>query len=201
MKTTPTHFTLPNVLSAYRLASFPALLWLIYTHNESLFAWILCINLITDILDGWIARTFNLQTDLGARLDSLADYGTYIAAVCGIYRFKYDELGDMGWMLWVFIGLILLYNGVSFIKFKKFPSLHMYSTRIGGYIQGIFFFVLFADDFYAWLYVLAMVWGFLSALEEIAVLWVLPELKSNAKGLYWVLQDGTNRNSSVDQQL
>jgi CDP-diacylglycerol--glycerol-3-phosphate 3-phosphatidyltransferase len=188
-KTPPTNFTLPNFLSAYRLASFPILLWLIYTKNEALFAWILCINLITDILDGWIARKFKLQTDLGARLDSLADYGTYIAAVCGIYTFKYTELGSLGWMLWVFIGLIVLYSAVSLIKFRKLPSLHMYSTRIGGYIQGIFFFVLFAYDYYGWLYLTAMIWGFLSAIEEIIVLLVLPELKSNAKGLYWVLKN------------
>jgi CDP-diacylglycerol--glycerol-3-phosphate 3-phosphatidyltransferase len=194
MKTNPnpTNFTLPNFLSAYRLASFPWLLWLIYTENEGLFAWILCINLITDILDGWIARKFKLQTDLGARLDSLADYGTYIAAVSGIYTFKYEELGSLGWMLWVFIGLILLYNLVSFVKFQKFPSLHMYSTRIGGYIQGIFFFILFADDYYMGLYLIAMIWGFLSAIEEIIVLLVLPQLISNAKGLYWVLKNRHN---------
>jgi CDP-diacylglycerol--glycerol-3-phosphate 3-phosphatidyltransferase len=65
----------------------------------------------------------------------------------------------------------------------------MYSTRIGGYIQGIFFFVLFAYDYYGWLYLTAMIWGFLSAIEEIIVLLVLPELKSNAKGLYWVLKN------------
>jgi CDP-diacylglycerol--glycerol-3-phosphate 3-phosphatidyltransferase len=129
---------------------------------------------------------------LGARLDSLADYGTYIAAVSGIYTFKYAELGSLGWMLWVFIGLILLYNLVSFVKFQKFPSLHMYSTRIGGYIQGIFFFILFADDYYMGLYLIAMIWGFLSAIEEIIVLLVLPQLISNAKGLYWVLKNRHN---------
>lgn len=199
MKTTPTNpeakkssgfvWNVPNVISGYRLLSFPFLLYLIFTKQEDLFAILLCINLFSDVVDGIIARVFKLQTEFGARLDSLADYGTYILAFGGIYQFKRTDLAEDLWMLWAFIGVILLYNLVSWLKFKQFPSLHMYSTKVGGYVQGFFFFGLFAFGYTPWSYKLAMCWGYASAAEEIAVLLILPQLQSNVKGLYWVLKN------------
>src|SRR6478672_8531181 len=78
----------PNVLSAYRLVAIPVICYALYTNKEGLFIFLICTNLITDILDGLIARTFNLQTEFGARLDSLADVGTIILAVTGMFVFK-----------------------------------------------------------------------------------------------------------------
>jgi cardiolipin synthase (CMP-forming) len=181
-------FNLPNLLSFYRIIAFPFIAYMVYAGNVKLFSVFLCINLITDILDGLIARTFNLQTRFGARLDSLADIGTYILAFCGVFIFKWHEISPLAPLIWTFLGIYLLSIIVSFGRFGKFPSLHLYSCKIGGYIQGIFFFVLFFSQYYSWLFVLAMVWGILSYLEETIVLLLLPEMRSNSKGLYWVLR-------------
>lgn len=178
----------PNLLSFYRLLTFPFILWLVYAEQEKMFAIFLCVNLVTDILDGLIARTFNLQTEFGARLDSLADNGTYILAFLGIFTFKLNELQGFFWMIWLFLILILLGNVISFIKFKKWPSLHLYSTKIGGYVQGIFFFTLFTWNFYSELLYAAMIVGYLSCIEEITVLLILRETKSDVRGLFWVLK-------------
>ncbi|MBM3453293.1 MAG: CDP-alcohol phosphatidyltransferase family protein [Bacteroidetes bacterium] len=183
-------WNLPNLISLYRLLSFPFLLYLIFTKNEGLFATFLCINLVSDILDGLIARAFKLQTEFGARLDSMADWGTYILAFLGIYQFKMEDHKADFWLLYVFIGLIIFYNLFSFIKFRRLPSLHMFSAKIGGYIQGIYFFSLFAFGYYPPIFYLAMIWGWVSSIEEIIILIYLKKLRSNVKGLYWVLKSG-----------
>ena len=190
IKTKENLWNLPNVISLYRLVSFPFLLYLIYVNDESLFALLLCINLVSDILDGLIARVFKLQTEFGARLDSLADWGTYILAFLGIYQFKMEDHKADFWLLYVFIGLIVFYNVFSFVKFKRLPSLHMYSAKIGGYLQGIYFFSLFAFGYYPPIFYLAMIWGWMSSLEEIIILIYFKKLRSNVKGLYWVLKSG-----------
>ena len=64
------------------------------------------INLITDILDGFIARRFNMETEFGARLDSLADIGTYAMAFIGMIVLESDFVG-VHWMEFTF--LIVLY--------------------------------------------------------------------------------------------
>ncbi len=63
-------FTLPNVLSFYRVLIFPVIFWFILAGKESLFAIFLVINLVTDFLDGLLARALKQQTALGAKLDS-----------------------------------------------------------------------------------------------------------------------------------
>lgn len=180
-------YNVPNFLSFYRLLSFPFVIWLIYSDRESLFALFLCINLVTDILDGLIARIFKLQTEFGARLDSLADNGTYILAILGIYHFKLNEFDNSIYVLWGFISLLFTANFISFFKFKKWPSLHLYTMKISGYVQGIFFFTLFAFDYNIWMFYSAMIFGYLAMFEEIAILLILKEMKSDVKGLYWVL--------------
>ncbi len=83
--------TIPNILSAYRIFTFPLILFFAINKQENLFVVFLIINLITDILDGLIARAFKIQTEFGARLDSIADIGTYILAIVGILIFKASE--------------------------------------------------------------------------------------------------------------
>lgn len=182
-------YNVPNLLSFYRLLSFPFVIWLIYSDLESLFALFLCINLVTDILDGLIARIFKLQTEFGAKLDSLADNGTYILAILGIYHFKLNEFGDSIYFLWGFVTLLLAANIISFFKFKKWPSLHIYTMKISGYVQGIFFFTLFAFDYNVWMFYSAMIFGYISMFEEITILLILKKMKSDVKGLYWVLKN------------
>ena len=188
MKSRQELLTLPNVLSMYRLLAFPILLWLIFTDQEMSFAWLLCFNLITDILDGFIARRFNQETDIGAKLDSLADIGTYISAFAGLFVFKWMEIEPHKGLLLSFLILYVLFHLVALVKFKTFPSFHLYSFKITGYLQGIFFATLFLHDFVLWLYALALGWGILACLEELLLLVLMKKPISNVKGLYWYLK-------------
>lgn len=180
--------TIPNVLSGYRLLISPFILWLIIDRNESLFAVFICISLVTDMLDGIIARVFKMATRFGARLDSLADIGMYVLAIYGGIVFKWDEIRPDAWMLFLFLGTYVTAQAYSLWKFRSYPSLHLYSCKTGGYLQGVFFFVLFAHAYVPWLYFLAVGWGVLSYVEELLVLMALPEMRSNVRGLYWVLK-------------
>jgi len=180
--------TVPNILSFYRIVSFPVLLLFVINGKENVYVILLIINLITDILDGFIARRFNMQTEFGARLDSIADVGTYILAILGIFRFKITDFEPHLLSFILFLGLFVLSNIISLIKFHRFPSLHLYSWKIGGYIQGAFFLVLFTFGFSTYFYYFMISWGILAFIEHIIIQLILKEMKSNSKGLYWVLK-------------
>lgn len=168
---------------------FPVLLYLLWLRSEQWFAILFCINLITDVLDGFIARTWNIETQMGARLDSLADMGTFIAAFLGLYRFKLEEIGTAIHLLLPFLILFLIANIISLIRFGKWPSLHLYTTKVAGYIQGFFFFLLFSWQYIPVLFYLAIGAGYLSWTEEILVLILLPGYRSNARGLYFLFRE------------
>lgn len=181
--------TVPNLLSFYRIFSFPVVLYFALAKNESIYFILLLINLVTDVLDGFIARKFNMQTEFGARLDSFADILMYILAFVGVVCFKTFEIETHAISFSLLIAFYIIPEIISFIKFGSFPSLHLYSSKIGGFLMGSFFFTLFIVGFYPFFYYIMFVVGIVSFLEEIICVLVLSELKSNAKGLYWVLKD------------
>ncbi len=177
---------LPNAISFYRLIMFPVILGLALAGNEKWFVILVSVSLVSDILDGSIARVFNLQTKFGAGLDNLADIGTYILALYGLFRFRWEPVEPHGWLLYLFLSVFVLSYIVAFVRFGKIPGLHLYSAVSAGYLQGIFFFVLFVWGFYPWLYYLAVGWGVIAYTEKILVLLRLDDIKAGVKGLYWL---------------
>jgi cardiolipin synthase (CMP-forming) len=182
-------YTIPNILSFYRLFSFPLVLYFILANNERIFVILLIINLITDFLDGFIARRFNMQTDFGAKLDSLADDATYFLAFIGLFVFKFNEFISYKVSALSFLVLYLITILISLIKFKTMPGLHLYSSKLGAVFQGAFFFVLFLSGFYPVFYYVMILLGIASFVEQIIILIIVKEMKPNYKGLHWVLKN------------
>lgn len=178
----------PNMLSLYRLLIFPVILYMALTNRESTFVVLLCISLISDALDGSIARRFNLQTKFGAALDNVADIFTYAMAVLGLFVFKWTEVEPHALILYIFFALFILSYIIAFARFGKIPGLHLYSAVSAGYVQSIFFFVLFVFGFYTWFYYLAIGWGVIAYIEKCLVLLRLDDVKRGVKGLYWLIQ-------------
>lgn len=78
-------FSIPNVLSMIRLALIPLYI-VIYLNAKAAFhyyisAGILAVSCLTDLIDGQIARHFNMITTLGKVLDPLADKATQFALI------------------------------------------------------------------------------------------------------------------------
>ncbi len=182
-------YTLPNLLSLYRIVVFPLLLYFILSGKEKIFAVFFAISLFTDILDGWIARTFNMQTKLGAVLDSWADTGTFILAFLGIWFFKWHDVMPHMIVLVVFFIFWILSYFVVLIKFHRLIGMHTYMFKMTGYLQGVFFILLFLWKFNVWIYYVAIVWGIIACLEEIIIAIILKKPETDLKGLFWVLRN------------
>jgi CDP-diacylglycerol--glycerol-3-phosphate 3-phosphatidyltransferase len=181
--------TVPNILSFYRLVMAPVIVWFAFEEYRNLFIIFLVISLLSDVLDGLIARIWNVQTKLGARLDSIADDLTYVAALVGIFQFEYQTLKPHIGLLYVFIGFLVLTTVVPLVKFKKTPAFHLYSFRANGYIQAFFILHLFVIGFNVYFYYFALGFGILACMEVIAVALAVDRPVTNVRGLYWVLRD------------
>lgn len=85
-------FTIPNLLSLFRLVLIPVYV-VIYFHAETdadyyLAAGILAVSCVTDLIDGKIARHFNMISNTGKILDPLADKATqFTLIVCLTIRY------------------------------------------------------------------------------------------------------------------
>lgn len=91
-------FTLPNLLSFFRLLLIPLIIYL-YESEKLLWAFgVLTLSGLTDIVDGWIARTFHLVSDFGKAIDPVADKLTQIAVLLCLMPLKY----------WWVVGILVL---------------------------------------------------------------------------------------------
>lgn len=71
--------TVPNLITAVRLACLPVFLWLLFGRDmNALAAVLLGILGITDWVDGWVARRFNQSSQFGTIFDPATDRVLFI---------------------------------------------------------------------------------------------------------------------------
>jgi cardiolipin synthase len=72
--------TVPNLLSLFRIILIPLIIWAYCVlHSYVLTALLVVLSGLTDVVDGFIARHFNMISDVGKALDPIADKLTQIA--------------------------------------------------------------------------------------------------------------------------
>jgi cardiolipin synthase len=65
--------TIPNLITIARLFLVPLTVWLIIYEKHELAFWTFVAAGVSDAVDGFLARTFNMWSDLGSYLDPIAD--------------------------------------------------------------------------------------------------------------------------------
>lgn len=103
--------TIPNLLSLFRLFLIPVYV-LIYLNASApmhyyIAGTILAMSCLTDLLDGKIARRFNMVSTVGKVLDPLADKATQFTLIlCLAIRYE---------VLWLIVGLFVLKESFQLI--------------------------------------------------------------------------------------
>lgn len=84
--------TLPNALTLFRVLLIPVFVWLYGSlKNHVWSAAVLCLSALTDLVDGWMARHFRMESNLGRILDPVADKLTQ-AAMCLMLLSRYPTM-------------------------------------------------------------------------------------------------------------
>ncbi len=114
-------FTIPNMLSLFRLLLIPVYV-VIYLNavkfsDHALAAGILAVSCLTDLVDGKIARRFNMISTIGKFLDPLADKATqFTITVC--LAIRYPVLWNLAVLFVIKEGFQLIAGLVQFRKGK-----------------------------------------------------------------------------------
>ena len=82
--------TIPNLLSLVRIMLIPVIVWLYSAEKNYCGAiGVIILSAATDIVDGFIARRFNMISDFGKALDPLADKLTQAALfLCLLSKYR-----------------------------------------------------------------------------------------------------------------
>jgi len=182
-------------LSLVRIACTPVLLLLAVAGQERAFTWVLIPALLTDAVDGWIARGFGLQSRLGARLDSLGDALVWCAALAGLLAFQRDVLAAHRWLIGAVIACWALESALALLRYRRLSSFHTLLSKLAGVLLTVYVAVLFVIGQFDWLLVVAATANVLASLEEIWLLRLLPQWRTDVKGVWWVQRE---RRARVD---
>ncbi len=122
---------IPNILSALRIV---LCLPLLLADAMTMPFWVLYVIAgTTDMLDGFLARRFGVESKFGARLDSLADFVFVLAA--GYKLFPWLKLPATLWMMTGVIALVKAGNAVSaYIVSHRIIFLHTKANKLTGFL-------------------------------------------------------------------
>ena len=106
---------IPNILTILRFILIPIILYFIFTGHYLLGFIFFTISGITDILDGAIARKFNLITNFGKLMDPLADKLTQISVLATLV---FQKIIPFWILIIVLLKELLMIIGASFLYGK-----------------------------------------------------------------------------------
>ncbi len=113
-------FTIPNILSMFRICLIPLFVYLYVNHSDMRAFAILVLSGLTDVVDGFIARRFNMISAVGKALDPISDKLTQVAMLyCLINRF---EAMWVPFLLMIFKELFSAF--AAFLAIKKTGEVH-----------------------------------------------------------------------------
>ena len=88
---------------------------------------------LTDMLDGFLARRWGVESKFGARLDSLADF--VFVLVVGYKLFPWLKLPTALWMMIGLIALVKIVNAIySYVVRHRIKFLHTTANKITGFL-------------------------------------------------------------------
>lgn len=149
MTSAPSNFNVPNALTVLRIMGVPLFGWLLLSqHGEDvstrIWAFVAFVLLmITDRIDGDIARAKGLVTNFGKLADPIADKALTGMAFVGL-AIILDEIYP--WFWWVTIALLVREWGITLMRFviKKYGVMPasqggrikttLQAVAIGGYV-------------------------------------------------------------------
>jgi cardiolipin synthase len=179
----------PNAISIARICATAVLLAAVLQHRIALFKWLLLACLLSDILDGLIARTFHLTSKLGASLDSTADVLTMLMGLYGAVVFQKAFVIEHRSGILLIAVFYIAELLASLLRYGKVSSFHTLLDRIAAYMAGIFIMSLFLWGYHGWLFQLTVLVFVVALCEEMALICILPEWKSDVGSMYRVLAE------------
>ncbi len=172
----------PNALSAFRIACVPLLLWIAWRGNVGAFVAVFALGLVTDVLDGIVARRFGLATEFGARLDQWGDFALWLSLPLAAW-WLWPEILLREWP-YIATALVCMVapTGLAFAKYREVPGYHTWSVKLGSVLMAVSIPLLLLFDV-AWPFRLAALWQVVCAIDELGITLLFAECRHDVPSL------------------
>ncbi|MBQ8249957.1 MAG: CDP-alcohol phosphatidyltransferase family protein [Clostridia bacterium] len=158
---------LPNIITIFRICGSIALMFIDPIKMYVAFLVLYTLAGISDAVDGWIARHFHVTSELGTKLDTIADFLFYAVMFVKFLPPLIEQLPLWVWIIgFTIIFLRICSYVIAAIKYHRFATLHTYLNKLTGI--NIFIMPYFRDYLLPVSIVLCFVAG-TATLEELII--------------------------------
>lgn len=174
--------TFANTVTTSRLVTVPLMLLSAWWQRPGWFAVCFGYALVSDLVDGSIARALGQATPFGARLDSICDAAVYLTAPIAALVL-YPVLREREWIT---VGAVFVAYAVpiaiGYIKYRRLTAYHTLAARTAAILLGVAA-LLFVTLGITWPLRAGAAVLVLSAIEEIAMTAILPDWRANISSI------------------
>jgi len=179
-------FNLPNLLSMSRGLLMPVLFFMVFrldTMNMKIAFVVLYIFVgLTDALDGYFARKYDICSKLGSELDSYADILYYLGSAVFVYVLAKDALmSSMPFFIFT-LSMFALEIIVSTMKFKKPLFLHTWLSKFSALWVFVTVILSVFVNIDTILMITILLYG-ISFVENVIIFYLKGEVEPDYKGL------------------
>ena len=129
-QTAPSNWNLPNILTSLRILFIPVFAWLVLTERWWWAFGLFVALMITDKLDGDIARSRGLVTDFGKIADPIADKALMITALVTL-----NIAGSLP--IWITVVIIVRELGITFWRMGMLRNGKVVPASKGGKLKTV----------------------------------------------------------------
>jgi phosphatidylglycerophosphate synthase len=179
---------LPNLISSMRLVAAAAMA--VVTAAAESRAWflsLLALALVSDALDGFLARRLKAESELGRKLDSWGDYAVVTAVAYGLWMLWPDMVHrEAAWLITGFTACfaIVIYG---LVRWQRILAYHTLASKAFAVMLPVALALLLAD-WSAVPFHLVVVVQVVAAAEELAIAVVLPGYSGQVPSLRHALR-------------
>lgn len=177
----------PYFLIAFRFLLAPIMLGLGYfyhTQYRKLIVLLLFLGLLSDVLDGIIARKQNSSSAKMRRLDSQTDMIFWLSAGFTAWFIWPQVISSNSFVIWILLGMEASCYLVSIIKFGRETCTHAYLSKFWGLTLLAAFTDLILNGNAGFLFYFCLVSGIVSHLDRILITLILPGWQHDIPSAY-----------------
>ncbi|MCH2173527.1 CDP-alcohol phosphatidyltransferase family protein [Myxococcota bacterium] len=174
---------LPNLLSASRIVSTPLLLALAWQGAAMAFLLGFALALLSDVLDGMLARFLHVESEFGARLDQWADFALWLSFPLAAWWLWPQILLREAPYVGLAIACLLGPTAIAWLKYREVPGYHTWTAKTSAVLMGIAVPTLVVFDF-TWPFRGATILLMVAAVDELGITLVLPSCQHDVPSLW-----------------
>jgi CDP-diacylglycerol--glycerol-3-phosphate 3-phosphatidyltransferase len=181
--------SIPLALTIFRICSAPVLMILAALGRERFFLWLAIAALLSDVLDGALARRLGASSETGRLLDSWADLLIALVSFAGATLLWPDTMRQEAGYFALILAALVIPNAWGLLRFRRLLGYHTLSAKTSGVLLAIGAVSLFTG-LTPVIFRLASFVELAVAVEYIAISLLIPEWNGEMKSVWhaWTMR-------------